>query len=641
MSDLWMAISPAEIECANKIADRINKECHTREELIAAIQNVELYSTDFDVDWSAPFAADSESISGNVLAQIAYNISDVELLNEGNGVVLTPNILAEDMVKVSIIEWLTSNVPCSEKDLYDFIFDNKENEISSLVKSKCQEIHWYDPCVGGGAFPLAIAKVYLELGIDTPPNIQGYDIDPYYVEATVTRLSFVYGKSKRNQFEKHFLCEDALDTHLSQIGLFDGDLSKTKYDVAIGNPPYIRGTAIDPTAKKKYSENYPELQGKSTDLYTYFICNGINALKETGVLTFVTPAQFQISNYGKPIRRVMHESTEVRVVADFNELPVFKNVGVHTTVYCISKKRNHNDFRRYEYTELPQEQPLSLLYTDGFMLPQENIGEDGWVFSSTKAHLVLSFLESSGLPLYKYSPGVFSGIKSSCKKAFFLKPTHTEGFTEYDWNHCKKMILPKDIKKWKSDWQEDYFAIIKKDELLKEDSLIYKHMLGHRKELESRTDIVGHSTWYGLRQCGYYDRFEGAKIIYPDISTECRFSMDTESTYIPDGAFFIPGEDYYLLGLLNSCIGQYYFRQKCARIGNPKMGGRIRFKKVYVENFPVVDRSKDDYIAGQIERVVKTICEGICVDENTEILDELVLSLYDIPDEMRGIIKGE
>ena len=71
------------------------------------------------------------------------------------------------------------------------------------------------------------------------------------------------------------------------------------------------------------------------------------------------------------------------------------------------------------------------------------------------------------------------------------------------------------------------------------------------------------------------------------------------------------------------------------------MGGRIRFKKVYVENFPVVDRSKDVYIAGQIERVVKTICEGICVDENTEILDELVLSLYDIPDEMRGIIKGE
>ena len=331
----------------------------------------------------------------------------------------------------------------------------------------------------------------------------------------------------------------------------------------------------------------------------------------------------------------------MRVVADFNELPVFKNVGVHTTVYCLAKAKNNNQFRRYEYTELPKTKPLSLLYSDGFLLPQENISEEGWVFSSSKAHIVLSYLDSKGVPLCQYSSGVFSGIKSSCKKAFFMRSNQTEGFTPYDWSYCKKMILPKDIKKWKTDWKDNYFAIVKKDELLDEDSLIYQHMLGYRNDLESRTDIIGHKTWYGLRQCGYYDRFEDTKIIYPDISTECRFSMDTEGYYIPDGAFFIPGEDYYLLGLLNSCIGQYYFRQKCARIGNPQMGGRIRFKKVYVENFPVIAKSTDLALARQIEKVTKDICNEINVDHNIVLLDELAIQMYSISEEMSEIIRGE
>ena len=240
----------------------------------------------------------------------------------------------------------------------------------------------------------------------------------------------------------------------------------------------------------------------------------------------------------------------------------------------------------------------------------------------------------------EYSGGVFSGIKTGCKKAFFLNESDLESYKDYDMDHCRKMIIPKRITAWKSQWAEDYLALVKKDEVLDLDSELYKRMLLYKNDLCSRSDVSGHDTWYGLRKCGYYDKFEQPKIIYPDISTECRFSMDCEARYVPDGAFFIAGEDYYLLGVLNSCIGRYYFRQKCARIGNPQMGGRIRFKKVYVEGFPVIDPAEDVDIAKEIELLARTaVKKGGINKEDSRRLDELVLILYNVPREYKTTIQ--
>jgi hypothetical protein len=353
------------------------------------------------------------------------------------------------------------------------------------------------------------------------------------------------------------------------------------------------------------------------------------------VLTFVTPAQFQVSKYGKPIRKVIKEKCDLKIIADFDELPVFKNIGVHTSVYCLAKNKNNEDFIRYEYTDLPCKRPFAELYKNGFRLPQKNVDETGWIFSSQDARTIIDHIESKGIILSEYSGGVYSGIKTGCKKAFLLHENEIdEKFTEYDLAHIRKMLIPKNIKAWKSNWKDEYLLIIKKDEIIDENSEIYKRVLGFKEELSNRSDVEGHATWYGLRECGYYDKFEEPKIIYPDISTECRFTMDIDAKYIPDGAFFIPGEDYYLLGILNSCVGRYYFKQKCARIGNPKLGGRIRFKKVYVEQFPVVLPDTSPELASKITRIAQNDSnDGFISEENLKELDEAVLKMYEIPEE--------
>lgn len=640
MSETWMVVSDKEFELGNEIAKNIVENSTLIEECINAMRIVSksLAKGKYNFDNSSIFASNSDSLSGNILAQIAYSISDMKQLNKDNGVVLTSDVLAEDMVKMGMLEWLAANTQCKEKDLVEYIFGN--TAMPDDIQKMCLKIRWYDPCVGGGVFPMSIVSVYKNFKIEGLPCIYGYDINPLYVEATILRMTLIYGEKYRNIFQSRIKCRDALDTHLAQKSLLDDKGENDEYDITIGNPPYVRSGAISPDTRKRYMKNYSELEGKSTDLYTYFLCHGINVLAENGVLCYVTPAQFQMSNYGKPIRKVISKKTDLCAIADFNELPVFKKISVHTSVYCILKGKHAKTFRRYEYSELPDKNPLRLIYTGGEIFPQDNVSEKGWIFSSSKAVSVLDYLENKGIPLREYCEGVFSGIKSGSKDAFFMKECNITNFSKYDREHCVKMIIPKKITTWKSEWAGDYLALVKKDEILDEDSAIYAHMLNYRDVLENRSDIKGHTTWYGLRHCGYYDKFSAPKIIYPDISTECRFSMDLQGYFIPDGAFFIPGENYYLLGILNSCIGRYYFHQKCARIGNPQKGGRIRFKKICVENFPVIDENRNAALANEIAELAESASHlGNISEEQTKKLDKLVLQMYEVPDLLKNIVQ--
>lgn len=548
------------------------------------------------------------------------------------------------MVRMSLMEWIYINSDYSREELYSFIFGDSRWLLSDIdLIHRIADIRWYDPCVGGGVYPLAIINVYRNLGISIPPIIYGVDMNPLYVESTKIRIALTMMDDFEKNYKyigKYYSVGDALDSYLPQSNLFSYEKESVQYDVVIGNPPYVSAGKIDHELKKKYVMNYPEIKTKMADLYTYFIAHGLNALSKKGVLTYVSPAQFQMSNYGKPIREIIENNAGVLAVADFNELPVFKNISAHISVYTLAKNYKPKEFLRYEYDELFESRPLARMYQEGTLVAQKNVGSEGWNFSSGEVYDILNFLTEKGMRLKDYSSGVFSGLKSGCKKAFWLKEEDLTGFSDYDLSHMKKMFIPQNIRRWHGDWKGEFFAIIKKDEQLDEESMLFKHMLLHKDDLQARSDVQSHSTWYGLRECNYYDYLFSPKILYPDIATECRFMMDREGVSIPDGAFFVPEENYYLLGILNSCIGRYYFREKCARIGNPQKGGRIRFKKVYVEEFPVISEDKNLELADQIANIAKSGTEkGLLTEDEERKLDLLVMELYEMPEQYRSIVK--
>jgi hypothetical protein len=94
---------------------------------------------------------------------------------------------------------------------------------------------------------------------------------------------------------------------------------------------------------------------------------------------------------------------------------------------------------------------------------------------------------------------------------------------------------------------------------------VLEHLKPFRSQLQSRATK---QAWYELQQpqLAYKELLENPKIIFPDISTTCRFTLDQRGYFGANTVYFLPTADFFLLGLLNSKLAFFYFRQTCAAL---------------------------------------------------------------------------
>jgi hypothetical protein len=126
----------------------------------------------------------------------------------------------------------------------------------------------------------------------------------------------------------------------------------------------------------------------------------------------------------------------------------------------------------------------------------------------------------------------------------------------------------------------------------------------------------------------YYDKLEQPKIIFPDIASNSRFSLDTNGTYINNTVYFIPTTDLYLLGLLNSSIVWNYCKEKLAALGDANKGGGLRFFRQYVEQIPIPKASDSEKEA--ISKLVQKCLDakGVDCEAWEKEIDDRVAALY-------------
>ena len=91
--------------------------------------------------------------------------------------------------------------------------------------------------------------------------------------------------------------------------------------------------------------------------------------------------------------------------------------------------------------------------------------------------------------------------------------------------------------------------------------------------------------WFELQQA--QEAYEGylnlPKLIWPDLAMIARFTIGGNS-FQADTTFFIPGEDWGLLGLLNAKRTWKDIQHQAASLGDPLNGGRVRLKQYVLEN---------------------------------------------------------
>ncbi|NIA11804.1 MAG: class I SAM-dependent DNA methyltransferase, partial [Nitrospiraceae bacterium] len=156
------------------------------------------------------------------------------------------------------------------------------------------------------------------------------------------------------------------------------------------------------------------------------------------------------------------------------------------------------------------------------------------------------------------------------------------------------------------------------------------------KRLKKRDDQG--KFWWELRSCAYYKEFERPKIIWGNLATIPQFTMDYSKAYVSAPANIIPGDDFYLLGILNSHICRWIIALEAA----VRAGGFLEFKPMYVEKIPIVDVPSSPKIP--IISLAKKILANPDSPEVPQIekeIDTLVYELYGLTEDEIAIVEGK
>jgi len=114
------------------------------------------------------------------------------------------------------------------------------------------------------------------------------------------------------------------------------------FDVVIANPPYIKEyvnrKAFDGLRDSSY------YQGKM-DIWYLFACQGIDHLRNNGVLTFIAQNNWVTSYGASKLRNKVISDTKILVLLDFGDYKIFETSGIQTMVMIFRKDRGTDDYK--------------------------------------------------------------------------------------------------------------------------------------------------------------------------------------------------------------------------------------------------------------------------------------------------------
>ncbi|MDR2430643.1 MAG: N-6 DNA methylase [Candidatus Margulisbacteria bacterium] len=277
------------------------------------------------------------------------------------------------------------------------------NTVGTVVSGKnpkeIQKIKIVDPACGSGSFLIGVYQYLLDYhqkyylnnpkknnpltpqgGLTTAEkkrillnNLYGVDIDAQAVE--VTKLSLLLqaldGETEASINEQLSLYRErvlpTLDDNVkcgNSLVSNDGalfNLNVTKpfdwkinfpavfaqggFDVVIGNPPYVKeyvAKEIFHSVKQSHLAKY--YQGKM-DFYQFFVCWGVDILKEKGLLSFIAPNTWVTNDGASLTRNKILADTEILDYFDFYEYKVFQNASIHTAIFNLQKTTPKTSYR--------------------------------------------------------------------------------------------------------------------------------------------------------------------------------------------------------------------------------------------------------------------------------------------------------
>jgi hypothetical protein len=442
------------------------------------------------------------------------------------------------------------------------------------------------------------------------------------------------------------------------------------FDCIIGNPPYIRMETFKDL--KSYLKATFACHDERSDLYAYFIERAHKMLTAKGRFGMIVSNKFLRANYGRPLREFLHGAAAVERVVDFAGLPVFQGATVRTIVLLTTRPPRPQHDVLYSPPISPEVfQAVSggtilvenAIAQSTYSIAADALGGESWSFGRQDAVDLLERLHRMSAPLKEYCAGqICRGVVSGLTDAFVIDADTRAAILKRNQKAAdiiKPFLNGRDVRRYIIAPRDQYLIYTHHGVNISDFPAVQEHLQPFKGRLEGRAT---QQPWYELQQP--QQRFaafmDGPKIIFPDIATSARFALDEAGFYCANTAYFIPRRDLYLLGLLNSKLGSFYFARTCAGLEG-KTETYLRFFGQYMERFPVRrldlsaagDKAEHDRMVklvesmlslhGQLAAARSVLQKDVAqrqLDATDAEIDRLVYGLYGLTGEEIDVVGG-
>lgn len=397
------------------------------------------------------------------------------------------------------------------------------------------------------------------------------------------------------------------------------------FDVVIANPPYVNVKDISADLKNIYKKKY-DVIGRQ-DLYILFIEEGLNLVRLSGTLSYISSNKFLITKNGKNIRENILENTNIQTIIDVSSCNIFKEASVYPSVYILKKKQirnsDDNNFLTIKLTD--QELYEGGLYKkELYHLISQNriLNNNEYMFdislNDDYLELINKIIKGS-VNLIKISD-IRNGIIVGDQKRYVIKSETYNSLSNREQQRYKKVVGGRDIYYYGLKWNNEYVLYEKEFLVAPRDETFFKN-----KKIIIRDIALRLTATYDEK--GYY----------------CLQTMNV--LQILDKRV-----DYkFLLGVLNSKLMDFFYKVK---YGNVHVGGNYnRYRERYLQDFPIKLGNNDGskHIIQSVDQILFITKDDDYLsnpDKQAKVkklekeIDQLVYKLYELTPEDIGIVEN-
>ena len=451
---------------------------------------------------------------------------------------------------------------------------------------KWKELSVLEPSCGDGAFVLPI----VEAMIAENPNWDDDSLDGFLLAFDVSEKSILHVKREvaarldsagcpkdvvKRLLSCWFRCEDFL-LH---------DFQK-RFDVVIGNPPYIRFDNIAPEKQRAYKARYDTFSERC-DIYVPFFERSLSLLSPRGVLSFICTNRFVRSSYGRRLRRMISDSYHVALYLNMEHTQPFETeVSAYPAIYVIDRHIGKNTYSG-EVASLDDDALRH--YRTGVARSRLNRfakwygGDDAWVTTDSAERDRFESITSSFPTIEQSGAGTQVGIGvASGADEIYVDPQRN---AEIEDSCLLPLVASEDIRSGNIDWNSRYMLNPydqQDDRQMLDLSMFPKtgaYLMRHADRLKARYCAKKHpDSWYRTLDRISYRVLRAEKILLPDIQRGGNVALDERGEYYPHHNVYWITSDTWNMRALCVLMRSSFVTDQIRRVSVQMRGGSIRYQ---------------------------------------------------------------